>query len=78
MTRHYNKQKEADTFQGGVCPKIRKKVAKNAEFANICYAQPAGKGIFEVQSRDFIYIVDIGAKTCVCRRWDLSGILSVS
>ena len=74
MTRHYNKQKEADTFQGGVCPKIRKKVAKNAEFANICYAQPAGKGIFEVQSRDFIYIVDIGAKTCECRRWDLSGI----
>jgi hypothetical protein len=46
MTRHYNKQKEVDSFQGDICPKIRKKIAKNAEFANICYAMPSGKGIF--------------------------------
>ena len=44
MTRHCNKQKEVESFQGQICPKIRKKIAKNAELANICYAMPAGKG----------------------------------
>jgi hypothetical protein len=74
MTRHYNKQKEAENFQGDICPKIRKKVAKNAEFANICYAVPSGKGIFQVQVRDYQHIVDIGNRTCDCRRWQLTGI----
>lgn len=74
MTRHYNKQKEAENFQGDICPKIRKKVAKNAEFANICYAIPAGKGIFQVQVRDYQHIVDIENRSCDCRRWELTGI----
>ena len=74
MTRHYNKQKEMDNFVGTICPKIRKKVAKNVEFANICYALPAGKGVFQVQSRDCQYIVDICSKECECRRWQLTEI----
>lgn len=49
MTRHYNKGKEVgDLWDGPICPKIRKKLQKNTEFANICYALPAGKGVFEV------------------------------
>lgn len=47
---------------------------KNADLANTCYALPAGKGIFEVHDRNFKYIVDINAKHCYCRRWDLTGI----
>ncbi|WVZ79267.1 hypothetical protein U9M48_026868 [Paspalum notatum var. saurae] len=76
MTRHYNKQKElAENWQGlEVCPKIRKKIERNAEFANTCYVLPAGQGIFEVQDRDIKYSVDIIAKHCDYRRWDLSGI----
>uniref|UniRef100_K3ZE85 MULE transposase domain-containing protein n=1 Tax=Setaria italica TaxID=4555 RepID=K3ZE85_SETIT len=46
MTRYYNKQKElAEQFVSNICSKIRKKVAKNAEFANVCYALPAEKKI---------------------------------
>ena len=74
MTRHYNKQQEAENFVGTVCPKIRKKFAKNVEFANICYAMPAGQGIFQVQSKESTYIVDIVNKQYECRRWDLIGI----
>ena len=59
---------------GNVCPKIRKKLLKNAEFANTCYAVPAGQGVFEVQSGDFQYIVDINGRHCDCRRWDLTGL----
>ena len=57
-----------------VCPKIRKKRLKNAEYANTCYAVPAGKGIFQVQSGDFQYNVDIVGRHCDCRRWDLTGL----
>ncbi|CAO1944571.1 unnamed protein product [Urochloa humidicola] len=74
MTRYYSKQQEAAEFVGTICPKIRKKVAKNAEFANVCYALPSGQGIFQVNERDNQYIVDIRAKECECRRWQLTGI----
>ena len=46
MTRYYNKQLEVENFVGTICPKIRKKVAKNAEYANVCYALPTGQGVF--------------------------------
>jgi len=38
----------SEQFVGPICPKIRKKVAKNAELANICYAMPSGNGLFQV------------------------------
>lgn len=40
MTRHYNKKKEAETFQSQMCPKIRKKVAKMQSLP-----MPAGKAV---------------------------------
>ena len=47
MTRFYNKQKEVnDNWTGPVCPKIRKKLLKNSDYANLCYVMPSGKGIF--------------------------------
>uniref|UniRef100_K3ZMA2 SWIM-type domain-containing protein n=1 Tax=Setaria italica TaxID=4555 RepID=K3ZMA2_SETIT len=75
MTRYYNKEKEVgDLWQGPICPNIRNKLRKNCELANICYALPVGKGVFEVQGRTNKYIVDISLKTCDCRRWDLTCI----
>jgi hypothetical protein len=76
MTRHYNKQQEVvDKWQGmDFCPKIRKKLAKNAEFANTCYVLPAGQGIFQVMDREHQYNVDITGRHCDYRRWDLTGI----
>ena len=47
---------------------------QNLDFANMCFGQPADVGIFQVQTREFDYIVDIGNKTCDYRRWDLIGI----
>jgi hypothetical protein len=47
MTRYHTKQQElADQSAGHICPKIRKKLAKNAEYANVCYALPIGRGVF--------------------------------
>ena len=75
MTRHYNKQKElVNQMVGSFCPKICKKLAKNAKWANMCFAIPSGQGVFQVQLKDYGHIVDIASKTCDCRRWQLTGI----
>lgn len=47
MTRHYKKRQElANEITSSFCPKIRKKLAKNTEFANIYYPLPSGQGVF--------------------------------
>ena len=75
MTRHYTKQKEVgEEWLGHTCPKIRKKLNNNIEWASTCYVMPSGEGIFQVQDRDYQFIVDIKEKKCECRRWDLTGI----
>jgi len=75
MTRIVNKQNEMnDKFQGPLCPKIRKKILRRSEWANLCYALPAGHGVFQVNERDNQYIVELATKHCDCRRWDLTGI----
>ena len=63
MTRHYNKQKEAEGFASRFCPKIRGKLNRNAEFANLFYALPSGNGVFQVQIREYNHIVNIIAQT---------------
>ena len=64
MTRHYSKRKELENeMTSSFCPKIRKKLAKNAEFANVCYALPAGAGVFQVLVKEYQQIVDLIAKT---------------
>lgn len=50
------------------------KVSKNEEFANLCYCLPSSQGVFEVHEREFTYIVDITARECTCRKWNLTGI----
>jgi hypothetical protein len=75
MTRYYTKHKDVGSeWQGAICPKIRKKLQKNSDWSNTCYALPAGNGVFQVQNRDYTFKVDIVSKTCDCRRWDLTGI----
>jgi len=47
MTRYYKKEQEVgDLWEGPICPKIKRKLLKNIERANTCYAQPVGMGIF--------------------------------
>ena len=59
MSRHYNKQVESDKWPGNVCPKIRKQVEKACEFANTCYLDCSGDGLFLVGDTGTDYIVDL-------------------
>ena len=40
----------------------------------MCFASPSGQGVFQVHIKDYQHIVDINARTCDCRMWQLTGV----
>ncbi|KAK3144103.1 hypothetical protein QOZ80_4AG0308850 [Eleusine coracana subsp. coracana] len=64
--------KMRDKWVGNICPKIKKKVGKNADMANTCYVLLARQGVFQVQGMGRKYIVELNTKHYDCRRWDLT------
>lgn len=77
MTRYYENEKHArENWVGQICPKIKKKLDKNAEYATDIVPKPAGMGVFKVGSlnSENIYIVELNLRACSCRRWQLTGI----
>ena len=76
LHRIVGKNKEAETWQGKICPKIKKKLDKATEWAANCDVMSAGGGLYKVASREYEggYRVDLKAMTCDCRRWQLTGI----
>jgi hypothetical protein len=48
MVSHYNKNLESDEWCGPICLKIRKKLDKQVEISNNCFATPTLKGVFHV------------------------------
>jgi hypothetical protein len=74
MLRFFSKVKEADEMCGTICPKIRKKLDRNIDFANNYDATPAAKHLFNVIGLYGEYEVRIDKMECSCRAWQLSGI----
>uniref|UniRef100_A0ACD5UW30 Uncharacterized protein n=1 Tax=Avena sativa TaxID=4498 RepID=A0ACD5UW30_AVESA len=76
MHRIVGKNKEAEKWPGRICPKIKKKLDKFTEWSANIPVMNAGGGIFKVKSSEFEggYCVDLKARTCDCRRWQLSSI----
>jgi hypothetical protein len=59
-----------------LCPKIKKKLDKLTEISSKCTVHSAVNGIFKVTTGEYerSYIVDIKAKICDYKRWQLTGI----
>ena len=74
MTRFYSKNTESDEWCGIIYPKIRKKLDKQVEMSNNCFAMPALKGIFQVTGLTGSYTIDLNKNVCECRSWQLTGI----
>jgi hypothetical protein len=76
MHRNMSKQKDVEKWSGTICPKIKKKLDKLIEFSKNCIVLPTGGGEYRVSSLELEkdYAVDLKARTCDCKRWQLSGI----
>ena len=74
MIRFFSKRKEIEDMCGTICPKIRKKLDKNIDFAVNYDAAPAAEQLFKVEGLRGEYEVNILKLECTCRAWQLSGI----
>ena len=74
MVRFVSKRKETEDMCGTICPKIRKKLDKNIDFAVHYEVSPAAEQLFKVVGLRGEYEVNIQKLECSCRGWQLSGI----
>ncbi|KAG8366649.1 hypothetical protein BUALT_Bualt17G0101600 [Buddleja alternifolia] len=64
-----------DKWNDAICPKIQTTLEKLKNDTRSCMARYVGGTKFEVKDMyQGQYAVDIGLRTCSCRRWDLCGI----
>ncbi|GMI76239.1 hypothetical protein HRI_001293200 [Hibiscus trionum] len=75
MNKFAKKVEDAQKIVGTLCPKIQKKVDKFIVQSVRCWPRNAGGNRYEVPAgHDDQHIVDLGAHSCSCRKWDLTGI----
>ncbi|XP_050233208.1 uncharacterized protein LOC126681697 [Mercurialis annua] len=74
MKRINDKQKFGRNMEGELCPKIRKKLAKIIDYGWKFTADLGGSPQWEVEGPGGQFVVDLANRTCICRRWQLSGI----
>jgi hypothetical protein len=64
-------------YESNICPRIKAKLEKSKDATRDYIVRIEGVKTFEV---DLMYgsrfVVDLGNKSCTCRRWDLNGIPS--
>ncbi|XP_058204633.1 uncharacterized protein LOC131318711 [Rhododendron vialii] len=77
MIRHLVKMRASvEKWHGQIGPKIVKLLDKNIALCNEYIVVLTGDNQFELRGfhHGNLFCVDMNAKTCTCRRWDLSGI----
>ncbi|KAK9073429.1 hypothetical protein SSX86_007753 [Deinandra increscens subsp. villosa] len=75
MDRIASVQKVINKSKGLLTPNAEKIFEKTKTEANGCKVKWNGGGKYQVQGRrQEQYIVDSDAKTCTCRRWEISGL----
>ncbi|XP_059463443.1 uncharacterized protein LOC132192169 [Corylus avellana] len=75
LMRTYVRKKEMiNSMEEAIGPKIRKKLEKEEDEASSCCCTYAGQGMFEVECLGRRFVVDVDARTCGCRKWDVTGI----
>ena len=74
MIRVASRKIMAQNLQQDVCPAILKKLEKAKNQCRFWQASRAGRGMHKVKHGTEGFVVDMHAKTCTCRAWELSGI----
>ncbi|XP_048615862.1 uncharacterized protein LOC125588518 [Brassica napus] len=74
MQRIANRYKIACKEIGRHTKKARKEMEKSCEEAQHCYSVSSTGGKYEIVEGTNGYSVHLNRRTCVCRKWDLTGI----
>ncbi|KAM6584021.1 hypothetical protein CsatB_011023 [Cannabis sativa] len=76
MERMVDKRNSMEKWKYPISPKAMEIIAKNQEWARFCRIKWSGELHFQVgvTHTNEQYVVDLNAKTCACRKWELTGI----
>ena len=74
MRRIDLRKKKIQKHKGKFSLKVSKMIESETRFRKHCTSLPGPTGEFEVSENGMKYAVDMRARTCSCRRWDLTGI----
>ncbi|RIA04675.1 hypothetical protein BRARA_K01065 [Brassica rapa] len=74
MKRIAMRKKKLEKHKGKFSLKVSKMIESETRFRKFCKSLPGPTGEFEVSENSMQYAVDMRARTCSCRRWDLTGI----
>ncbi|GJX73167.1 hypothetical protein Tco_0311762 [Tanacetum coccineum] len=74
MLRNFKKAEKAEKLEHEVCPSIRKRLEYIKVEQRHWSVIPSDYNVFEARNEYNAFVVDIRARTCSCRSWQLSGI----
>ncbi|KAL4291571.1 hypothetical protein GQ457_14G019510 [Hibiscus cannabinus] len=79
MNRFAKKAEEAQKIVRPLCPKIQKKIYALIVQSVRCWPRNAGGNRYEVPAgHEDQHVVDLGAESCTCRKWDLTGMTNLT
>uniref|UniRef100_A0A5B7ARQ4 SWIM-type domain-containing protein n=1 Tax=Davidia involucrata TaxID=16924 RepID=A0A5B7ARQ4_DAVIN len=75
MSRIRQRYEKGQTWEGIVTPNMKKKLSKIVEASRQCTILFAGGMEFEVKDGEGVtFVVDLDARSCVCRAWQIGGL----
>ncbi|XP_065858875.1 uncharacterized protein [Euphorbia lathyris] len=74
MKRYHIKSEGMKRYKGDICPAIQEQLEKLKIEARNCFCTAVGQDKYSVDCCDTTSVVDLGARTCSCRLWQLSGV----
>ncbi|KAL3643521.1 hypothetical protein CASFOL_014336 [Castilleja foliolosa] len=74
MTRFVLNREKAEKWDPVVCPKIKAVLLKNMKEAGEYIPMRSDEWNFQIKGMYDQHTVDVRARSCSCRRWDLNGI----
>ncbi|XP_052730436.1 uncharacterized protein LOC128195800 [Vigna angularis] len=77
MKRWATNRNKISTYEGSICPKIKKRFDKELHLTKYWIPSWSGEKIFEVRHISMMsdkYVVDIDKLECSCRKWTLTAI----
>ncbi|XP_074288999.1 uncharacterized protein LOC141614141 [Silene latifolia] len=74
MQRLVKKKAEMEKKCTLVCPRVQDRLEKEKELAALCTPLPSSPTVYQVKIGIDSLTVDLEARTCTCRKWDLTGI----
>ncbi|KAL2902291.1 putative protein FAR1-RELATED SEQUENCE 10 [Bienertia sinuspersici] len=74
MQRLVMKRMEMEKHNKMLCPRLQAKLEKEKELAALCECMSSTRTKFQVNFYMDSLNVDLEAKSCTCRKWDLTGI----